>query len=231
MKRITIYLIALLAMYSCSKNEADLVLEPSSIQLKVGETKKIQVLNNNTDINWSVVKDYFATVDDYGVVTGRKVGKTIAIAQSGDKKSTCKIEIIPRYDTYIEPVTEFGITMSELIEKVGPPVKITTNSVGTTYHYNQNISGSIKARYLFVSGLLKESLIIIPWNNESREEVFNFIGERYILMNAYPDSNLYYYMNAETILVSTYCLELRFENTLDGSVYSNIQVTYYRPNI
>ncbi len=112
---ITILLYGL--MLSCSKEEGtviqvdDIILEPTELTVIIGETKTIKysVKPENAKVNviWSSDDTRIAVVDDFGTVTGIKIGETNIKATVGSKSVLTEIKVVP------PPVTVESIFLNE----------------------------------------------------------------------------------------------------------------------
>lgn len=78
-----------IAVVSC-QNGIDFTLNPTTIQMKVGEMQTIELVGSAADVTWSSSNDSVATVY-YGVVTARAIGTATIVAQSGNKNVNCHV--------------------------------------------------------------------------------------------------------------------------------------------
>lgn len=88
--RLGICLTAALALMACTKNDPSYSPNTNNLSVKVGETAQIKVESYNAksatgtdvkNVTWSMEDAFYATIDNEGNVTGRKVGLTSAIGQ------------------------------------------------------------------------------------------------------------------------------------------------------
>jgi uncharacterized protein YjdB len=108
---IAILLLGLLS--ACSKEEDeikvdDIMLDTTELIITVGESKTIQYTilpaEANVDVIWSSDNTLIAIVDDYGKVTGVKIGETNIKATVGDKTVTCKVKVVPE-QVHVESIS------------------------------------------------------------------------------------------------------------------------------
>lgn len=116
-----------------------------------------------------------ATVSDNGIVTGQHVGTTIITAKSDNGKAECEVVVKAKYNTYLEPVFEFGAIKSKEnrvldVEKeeslLFKPDKSSIQGVG----------------YLFKNG--KMTSIGVNVKTSSSLEAIKFLIERYLVVGA-----------------------------------------------
>lgn len=108
---IAILLLGLLS--ACSKDEVEvqideIVLDVTELIIPIGESKTIQYTILPADVNvsviWSSDNTLIAIVDDYGKVTGVKIGETNIKATVGDKTVTCKVKVVPE-QVHVESIS------------------------------------------------------------------------------------------------------------------------------
>lgn len=67
------------------------------------------------EFTWSSADTYIAEVSEYGVVTGKHVGKTKLYVTGFDMIDSCDITISPQHYYVYEPIIDWGISKQELI--------------------------------------------------------------------------------------------------------------------
>lgn len=110
---------------SCSAIDAN----PTEICCCVGD--QTQITTKNQKVSFSSGNDYFASVDESGLVTANKVGQTNIIVESGLEDNEIPITINPRYTYFEEPFIEFGSTPDKVAGLYGE----CTSSFGGEYTY------------------------------------------------------------------------------------------------
>lgn len=88
-KHFSTLLLLCIALLSC-QNEVDFALNPTTIQMKVGDMQTIELVGNATDVVWSSTNDSVATVY-YGMVTAKAIGATTIVARAGKKEVNCHV--------------------------------------------------------------------------------------------------------------------------------------------
>ena len=73
--------------------QAKIRLNKTSIHMVPGYTLKLKVKGTEAPVTWRSRKKSVATVDENGVVTGKKPGSCKIIARAGGKKLTCKVRV------------------------------------------------------------------------------------------------------------------------------------------
>lgn len=159
---------------SCSKDEKkeSLGLLQKELTLTAGQSRQ---LTYDGECVWSSDEPLIAEVDEYGIVTAKRVGKTLIHAGN----DLCDVTVNPKYYTYIEPITEWGITESDIKDLMkGHKVMSSTDGwvmfegsgIITSYLYifeNDKLSGSIAVSDILLHG----------------EEITNFLLERYVTID------------------------------------------------
>ncbi|WP_026499478.1 Ig-like domain-containing protein [Butyrivibrio sp. WCD2001] len=69
-------------------------LNKKQIEIKVGKTYKLKVKGTSNKVKWSSIDKKTAKVSKKGVVTAKKVGKTIVKAKVGKKTLKCEVNVI-----------------------------------------------------------------------------------------------------------------------------------------
>lgn len=93
-------------------NELELTVSPESVSLHYEETVQLQASDNvNT---WMSENEFVATVNSSGYVTGGHVGTTRIKAAQGSRVGYSTITIVPKYNLYDTPITEFGATKATI---------------------------------------------------------------------------------------------------------------------
>ena len=73
--------------------QAKVRLNKTSIHMVPGYTLKLKVKGTKAPVTWRSKKKRVATVDENGVVTGKKPGSCKIIARVAGKKLTCKVRV------------------------------------------------------------------------------------------------------------------------------------------
>lgn len=119
---------------------------------------------------WRTSNNFVASVDNAGNVSAEHVGEcTIS-----NGRQNCKVTVKPKSNLIKEPITEWGISKSQLISKSGSDYIKSGNSIG----YKTNNSIAPITMYSFDNNdRLSSSLIIVDTNYTS--DLADFLIERY----------------------------------------------------
>lgn len=175
---------ALITGAGCKGGDGDdLRLEKSSLQLHVGEDASI---GSNLRAEWSSGNDFIAAVDSEGSVTGKHVGTTVITATAGVGRQECKVEIVPRYDTYIEPVYDLFRKPAYMLEERETRELVSREENKITYKgekpYIKEVSYGLwdfgKADH---DWRLSSAHIVIAGKEKYRQEIYDFLLERHEL--------------------------------------------------
>ena len=103
----------------------ELTLEPSTIELNRGESKKITATilpeknQNKATIEWSSSDDEVAIVDDEGIITAVGEGTCTITARVGRKTSNC--------ETRVYQVKSLNLSTKQLVMAIGESITITAS--------------------------------------------------------------------------------------------------------
>jgi len=93
-------------IYSLNKSEASLA-HNTTVQLKVdGATAETFTYTSGNSL--------IAIVDNFGLITGRRIGITYIKVSGNNFTDSCKVTVIPLYNIFKEPLTTFGIGKNEV---------------------------------------------------------------------------------------------------------------------
>lgn len=166
---------------SCSKDEKkeSLGLLQKELTLTAGQSKQ---LTYDGECVWTSDEPLIATVDEYGFVTAKRVGKTLIHAGN----DFCKVTVNPKYYTFTEPIIKWGITESD-VKNLMKGHEVMHSSDGTTIFEG---SGIIDAyAYFFKNDELYGS---VAFSNIllHGEEIANFLIERYVTIDIDKEKNM-----------------------------------------
>lgn len=181
---------AVLALFSCKKeNELAYSPNPQGVVIKVGEQAQLKVESfgvksdqgyDVTNATWSIADPFYATIDASGVVTGKKVGATTAVATfDGGKLVMCDVVVYSDNVDYDEPDFESSnvpaIVKSELLFG-----RIATR-VGSDYAIFRNENDETKAvnpYVMYFLGDVKGQVSVLTPSNFDHV-VSTFLPDRY----------------------------------------------------
>lgn len=179
---------SLLCNFSCSSDdeEDEKIRVPSSCQLKVGEK-----FNLGYQGNWVSKNPFSATVDFNGIVSAVRQGS--AIVQIKEKKLTCNITVSPSYTLYTEPITQWGLSRSSIINKKGTP----DSSSSTVIGYKNSSTIVPLEMYLFEDDKLSSSAVVVKTTYTS--ELIEHLSQRFMPATVDMDNYRLYFLDAETL--------------------------------
>lgn len=178
MKKLFGLLLLLLAVSSC-KEDADMIIRtPQRIHLYPGEQKQIEA-ESSLKIQYSSLNDYFATVDENGMVTARYVGDTQVRLSTTACTEFIQVSVVPRYTLYVEPYYEFPSTRYAVEKMYGEPFKEEDNCL---VYETLDVEASKYFYFCFDDeDNLLASVATIAEGNE--EELGKFLAERYVTVS------------------------------------------------
>ena len=144
MKKTAILITVLLPFLAgCQKEAANLTVSPNEITLYAEGTKTITT--NASNATFSSKDEYYAEVDETGIVTANKVGETSITVSGNGLTKEVPVTIIPKYDLYPDIDVLVGKSKSEVTKLLGSNYKSSTTSSGqevwTYVSYNSYTAG------------------------------------------------------------------------------------------
>lgn len=136
---------------------------------------------------WTSSNEFVATVNSTGVVTAKHVGK----CSISDGNNTCIVTVSATSTFMKEPITEWGISKSEVISRCGSDYKSSGNAIG----YASGISKTPFTVYLFKDNKLSSSAILA--SVDYTEALVDFLAERYVYVGR--DGYDYFFANGLTV--------------------------------
>lgn len=188
MKKIFLLLAIMLPMVftSCSDDdESGLSLNKSNITLYSEDTEQLEA---NDNVDWLSESEFVASVDANGLVTGNHVGTTNIIASNGSETSKCAIEVKPKFNTFTEPVLDFGVTKEVIKSRESRTILSETDN--SLVYSGENDALNMIA-YLFENGRLSVAGAAVSFAYTS--ELTNFLLERYQVIG--EENGLYVFIN------------------------------------
>lgn len=166
------FALLLIVLGSCSSDDDKVSLNKTSLSLNAKETSQLEATEK---AEWSSESEFVAKVDKNGLVTGNHVGKTFIVAKAGSGEAKCQVEVTPKYNTYVEPVLEFGSTKAAVKSKEKRELIEETD---TYLLYDDLTSKAVnRVAYWFKDGKLLMTALSVYGSYV--EESANFLMERY----------------------------------------------------
>lgn len=186
---IAIILLNLVAFLSCA-GDKKLTLNASFVELYAHD--KHTITTNGSNVSFSSENPYIATVNSTtGVVTAMTIGKTSIKVTSDQGDAEVLVNVNQKYNTYVEPCTDFSKTKSQIISMYGNPD--VSDSGGIAYVYDDK--KHFGDMYFFSNSKLYASTAII--NQDYAVELMNFLGERYWAIGS--EDGQYVFANGSSI--------------------------------
>ena len=184
MKNKLLVIALLLVMFAgCTKDDPEPVLSLNSNSITLFSNGSNQlVVNNATTEKFTYTSDnsLIASVDDNGLITGERVGETTIKVSGTGFNGECKVAIKPLYNTFVEPITTFGISKSEVKAK---ETRIIYQESDNLIVYTGNVFERY-AVYHFENGKLSSSMIVL--STAYTTELGKYIAERYVVVSVSP---------------------------------------------
>ena len=191
MKNVVLFL-SLICLIGCSKKDDE---EPKSLSLStynisMYSDEKQQITSSETS-TWKSDNEFIASVDNTGLVSGSHVGKTDIIVTSKIGSAKCTVEIVPRYNTYKDPVLDFGkATKSDVKSKETRSLESEESDKLT---FKGEKTGIIGVVYSFdTSGKLGGVGVGLSYSYT--KEIVDFLAERYLVAGEVKDG-VYAFVN------------------------------------
>lgn len=172
-------LLLLLLMVTSCEEEANMIIHtPQRIYLYQGEQMQIEA-ESSLKIQYSSLNDYYASVDENGLVTARYVGDTQVRLSTSAGSEFIQVSVIPRYSLYVEPYYEFPSTRYAVEKMYGEPYQDEDNCL---VYKTVDVEASKFFYFCFdENDNLLASVASITDGNE--EELAKFLAERYLAVS------------------------------------------------
>lgn len=151
---------------------------PSVRQLEVSGMRKVDFMSEDENV---------AVVTERGGVVGIHVGKTIIKVQADNQTIDVKVEVVPKYQNFIEPIHDFSLTKNDLLSKLGDSYEMQTDPA-VFYYRNGGVSPTGEWYFFDEEGVLYTSCLILSKSKILYDELRLFMKERYeynIIRGAY----------------------------------------------
>ena len=213
MKKLLVGLIVAV-VFGCSKDDPKKIkINTKNIEILAGTSQQID-FSTDYDVTFLSSDGFHADVDDEGLVTGIKVGEAEIVIECEGEAHRIPVETRGQYNLYTEPLHDWSLTKSDIIDEYGTPD--TENEDGIGYENKLGAEGLI---YLFnTDNSIKNVAVLI--NGNLGEGLADFIDERY-----------HYITNTDDALVFIDSFDSgKAENIIYISVYQGYYVVMYVEN-
>lgn len=179
-------LLPVVLLSSCSDDDkSGLSLNKSNITLYSEGTEQLEA---NDNVDWLSESEFVASVDANGLVTGNHVGTTNIIASNGSETSKCAIEVKPKFNTFTEPILDFGVTKEVIKSRESRTILSETDN--SLVYRGENDALNMIA-YMFENGRLSIAGAAVSFAYTS--ELTYFLLERYQVIG--EENGLYMFIN------------------------------------
>jgi len=175
MKKIYLIILFFAAMWSCKKDEPDLIeLSTTEITLNYGDEYQIEA-KSKSSILYIVEDEYHGVVTLDGLIMARFVGETNVLVSNGEDLKYIKLNVVPTVNLFPEPDVNYpATTIDDLINELGMPDSINNNQAiyenystsATTAVFDFNIYRTVLGYGVFLK-------------SEYNSELLTFLNERY----------------------------------------------------
>lgn len=189
MKRFLYACLITLLFQGCNGISEKIELEVSPREIVVYSEGVRQIQTNVDDATFSSEDDYYASVDNSGLVTGNKVGTTNILVQSAYGSASIPISIMPRYDLYPDLEFYVGKGLYEISNAFGHGYDHSKSSKGEDLYVYRDISSYVD----FVGFTLSNNIcigIVVAVPSKNTSLLTKHLIERYAVAGM---RNGYYY--------------------------------------
>lgn len=173
---------------------------PARVSVNVGKTYDLGVSGT-----WSSSKPFLATVTSSGVVKGNHVGSCELYYSNQGNTSSCQVEVQANINLFPDPITQWGMSKSSVISRVGNDYQ-TTSDGNIAYETDNTVAPYVG--YQFTNGVLSSTLLVIK--KAYKDQAFDHLSERYEYI--YEENNQYMFVDANTIGEATTTVLLKSYN-------------------
>lgn len=181
--KILLIALILLAFLSCKKDDPgpSYSLDKDELVLVSKGTSQLGVMGATTEVfTYTSENELIASVSSSGLITGKRVGETFIRASFNDYKDSCKVSVMPIYNTFVEPITEFGISKSEIKSK---EKRILYTESATIAIFEGGREEKYVA-YFFENNKLTSSAAIL--SSAYSSALGSYMAERYVIVSLSP---------------------------------------------
>jgi len=174
-------LMVFIVCVSGCKKEPSYTLNKEAVTLTSSGTFQLSIEGGAAEtFTYASDNNLVATIDASGLITGKRVGETTIKVSGNNFSGACTVSITPQYNTFKEPITQFGISKNEVKEKetrtlINETEKGLLFKGGTEETY---------AAYLFENNKLTSGCIMLSSSYSSVLGIY--IAERYFIASLSP---------------------------------------------
>ncbi|MCT4590489.1 MAG: hypothetical protein N4A71_21865 [Carboxylicivirga sp.] len=117
-------------VFGCSEDDPQKIkIETESITLFSGEKEQIQI-ESQYEVSYASSNAFHADVNNTGLVEGVKVGEAEVILECEGEAYRIPVIVEGNYDLYIEPLRDWSLSKSDVINKYGKPDSEDDDKIG-----------------------------------------------------------------------------------------------------
>lgn len=187
-------LLLLFAACSGSDNEITPTLQISNptIELKSGTKDTIHFEAKGIDIlKWSTDNDFSISIDNNGIITANRIGETevIVMDEESGLKATCKVNVIPSFNTIIEPSLNFGLSYEDLKSDMPEVYKFISggDALGFLF-FKCDLDYIDSAKSDFIENKFASVKLLLA----KTDDMLEFLNERYRFVKSSGEGNIDY---------------------------------------
>lgn len=237
MKKVLLLVAIGFVLISCN----EIAVKPEEKKLEVDPTiitvypdGRRQITTNAEDATFSSSDTFYASVDETGMVTGNKVGKTEIVVSSSIGNARIPITIMGEYSLYPDVDGLIGKSMAEVTAIMGTPKDVSTASTGSTlYTYPEPTTYTTGMGFSFKNGKCEYIMAIVSTSYTSM--LSKHLIERYAVVGKQND--VYYFLNHDKDVVITlqvynlYYLSVYYMPYTPSNSTSQVELGAFQPNI
>lgn len=201
---------------SCQKESTPLTVSPDSITLYTEGTKQISATPSE-GVSFNVADEFYAKVDESGLVTAKKVGSTDITVSSANGVKTVPVTILPKYTLYEDLTPYIGASISTITSKFGSGYTTSQNTDGsTTYTYKNYNKYTAGLGFKITNGICESAMVAASTTYTSM--LTDYLIERYYAVGMQND--IFFFLDHDKKVAIAFTVYS----------YSTLSVMYYPYN-
>lgn len=173
-----------------------LTVAPESITLYKDGTR--QITTNAEDAIFETEDDFYASVDEMGLVTANKVGKTNIFINSSYGEAVIPVTIMPQYSLYPDVDQLVGKSLNDIVRIMGSSYETTSDNGSIFYTYVAPSSYCDLLSFNTENGICTSILAMIP--SEYTNKLVDALAERYTVAGMLNDYFFFLNHDQKTII-------------------------------
>lgn len=179
-KILLIVMIVVIFSLSLTANAAKVSISKKRATISAGETLWLKVRGFNGKVRWSSSRKSIASVNEYGLVSGKKAGTTIIKAKAKGKVLKCKIKVIVKQGDLFpdgQPILGDGNIMLRTSAGTSengftPVIYLPKNTYTTPVSVYFDKNKSTNPFWIYLDGVLI-STVSIPYLSSSSQDLYS----------------------------------------------------------